>query len=907
MTSRPTPSAPLLAVTWRRLLLMHAALGVALLGLPACGGEALDETPQGIEEPPWTGGEVVPANRHAEDYPSLAARDNADVWVAWQEWNGVQDSIRMQLLTDAEGEGVEVHHSTTHLFGTAMARGADDVLHLAWCEQVEQGGWTIRGMQFAAAEAGELGVASQVERLVPETEGQTLSPRMAADADGRVLLVWQSLGVEGIALHGRLHADGEWGPVVDIGGSARNHWAPDVTSTSPGRFAVVWDAALDGDFDIYLARLTLGAAAELSVETRQRLTDSPRYEAHGAVAAAGERLYVAYEYAEENWGREGSVNKLDEALHFSRRIEVVAVEGEQVAPIAVPFQPGVSEGLKDGCEQPQLEIDGAGNLVMFFRGLTLPNNLHTPEDEDFEKYIELRDGAGVGWRSSIWFTFMTRYDGLSWSIPPQGKHQQALHGSEGRSDSPFALTLLKKGGVAYAVTGDSRRREEVEGEEGDLDPNWWKPMTTDSTLVTVGRLRKGEPPEALAVGAWQALPAWPGEAAGPTRPMVTRTLADGREVQLALGDLHRHTDLSRCSSNWDGPFEDTLRYGYDVGGLQFMAVTDHFEHMTSYDWWRSLAFMDAYDVSGRFANMRAYERADARSGHRNVVSGNAALPVISYRNQWQEGRDDGVASTPARLWAHFTGKDILTIPHTPAGMYERSASVFEWLAFNPEYDRVVEIFQAYRGSSEALDAPRAIPSSHPHHFSRTALDGGLHFGFIASSDHQSTYGAFAGAWVTEVDRHAVFEALHARRSFGSTTPMALWTSWDGVEMGTLRSAPPSATGRLEVEIDTFGLELALVELIVDGVVVDTREPSGSQASLVFEGEALGVPEGGAAYAYVRVRTAEGELGWTSPIRRGVVDEPDGPLGVDAFDEATGKALQSPYKGGARWRGAAAGR
>ena len=37
-------------------------------------------------------------------------------------------------------------------------------------------------------------------------------------------------------------------------------------------------------------------------------------------------------------------------------------------------------------------------------------------------------------------------------------------------------------------------------------------------------------------------------------------------------------------------------------------------------------------------------------------------------------------------------------------MSQSNPCVFEWLSFEPEYDRLVEIFQGYRGSSEAPDA-----------------------------------------------------------------------------------------------------------------------------------------------------------------------------------------------------------
>ncbi len=854
---------------------------------------------------------AVPANRYAEDYPSLAALSNADVWVLCQEWDGRRDTLSLGLLTEWEQEDrQQLYTSPTHVFGTAMARGLDDVLHVVWAEQLGQG-WALRELDVqAGATPGELGAVSAPRTLVAADSGNCSEPQLVSDEDGRLMLAWIAVHPGGLSLRAQAYVPGSgWGPAIDIASGSLDQWAPELINVEPGLFALAWDAALDGNFDIYLARLSVhesGASGpQVAIDSTQRVTDSPRYEAQPALAAAGDRLYLAYEVADEGWGREGSVNKLDEALHISRRLELVAIEGETLARLAVPFMEGVSKGLKDGCEQPQLQVDGNGNLVLFFRGLTLPDSLNNPDDSQFQQRVSQRNGAGVGWRTSIWFSFMSRFDGAQWLL--EGVHQRAVPGSNGRGDAPIVLTRLKQGGTAYAVVGDARERQAVEaqGTEGEVfSLNWWEPISTESTLVITGRLRKGAAVGSIPLGPGRPMPEWPTAWGGATEH-VTRELADGRSVELALGDLHRHSDLSRCSGNWDGPILEALRYGYAVGGLQFMAVTDHFEHMTRYDWWRSLAFMDLYDSPGRFVNFRAYERADAQTGHRNVISGSTILPMVAYRKEFLEGRDDARANSPDQLWRHFAGKDLLTIPHTPAGMYELSASVFDWLSFNPEYDRVVEIFQSYRGASEEFEGPRAIASSHPTRFARAALDGGLHFGFIASSDHQSTYGAFAGAWTTGLSRGEVFEALHSRRTFASTARMSLWADWDGVAMGEVQKTGPTESGRLSLEAQVFDREFALAELVVDGVVVETRELQGDRVELVFEGEALAVPATGAAYAYVRVRTTDGELGWTSPTRRGPdAKVPDGPLGVDAFDATTGPALQQPFKSSAQWGGGA---
>jgi hypothetical protein len=236
-------------------------------------------------------------------------------------------------------------------------------------------------------------------------------------------------------------------------------------------------------------------------------------------------------------------------------------------------------------------------------------------------------------------------------------------------------------------------------------------VTADATR-TGWRLMKRQPlAQPIALLPARPLPAPREPAPRPAPP--TRTGPDGATLQLALGDLHRHTDISRCSSNWDGPLGDALRYAYDVAPLDFLAITDHFDHMTKYDWWRTLAFVDAWDAAGRMATLRAYERTDMATGHRNVLSRDGGPPLVGYRYGYDPARDDGRADTPAELWPLLQGGQVLTIPHTPAGMLPSKPEVLDWSTFNPAFDRLVEVFQSYRGSSEAVDAPRAIPGLHP--------------------------------------------------------------------------------------------------------------------------------------------------------------------------------------------------
>jgi hypothetical protein len=532
------------------------------------------------------------------------------------------------------------------------------------------------------------------------------------------------------------------------------------------------------------------------------------------------------------------------------------------------------------CERPVVICESTGNLMVFFRGLPLPLSFDDPEDPEFRELLGDSDG-GKGWRTSIWFTYMTRYDGAEWGYG--GKHHVGLDGSQGRNDAPCAVAPLAGGGVAYAVVGDGRRvpnlpvGKRIKPDRMSSLTNWWRPVSGDPTDVTMAMVQKAPQRAPLPLATRRPVPPLrEGGAAPPATP--ARTLPDGRPVRVAFGDLHRHTDLSRCSSNWDGPIDDALRYARDVAPLDFLAITDHFEHMTAYDWWRSMSVVDAWDAPGSTVTLRAYERAAFDTGHRNVISGDEAPPLIGYPGFYSPTRDDGRARTIEELWAALAGRSVLTVPHTPAGMFPGNPSRFEWSGFDPAWDRLVEVFQGYRGSSEAVGEPRALPGLPRARYVRPNLDLGLHFGLVASSDHQSSDGSFAGAWITEHSRAGVFEALHDRRTFASTVRAALWVEWQGAPMGRSIQVEAGRPGTVLVEVDGFLRRLESVELIVDGAVAERRPVTGSVVRERFD---LDAPGAGTRYAYARVHFADGELMWSSPVRVtvGGWDGPDGPTGA----------------------------
>jgi hypothetical protein len=164
------------------------------------------------------------------------------------------------------------------------------------------------------------------------------------------------------------------------------------------------------------------------------------------------------------------------------------------------------------------------------------------------------------------------------------------------------------------------------------------------------------------------------------------------------------------------------------------------------------------------------------------------------------------------------------IPHHLA--YPKGMRGVNWEAFREDCTPVAEIYSEH-GNSEHDRGPfdffsHSMGGRQTANTARAALDAGLRFGFVGSSDNHAGFpGAYGeglmGALVRDFGRAGLLEAIRARRTYALTG--------DRIEVDfTVNGAPMGATidaGReLSVGFDVRGRdELEVVELVQDGRVV----------------------------------------------------------------------------------------
>ncbi len=257
-----------------------------------------------------------------------------------------------------------------------------------------------------------------------------------------------------------------------------------------------------------------------------------------------------------------------------------------------------------------------------------------------------------------------------------------------------------------------------------------------------------------------------------------------------------------------------FRYARDVSALDFYALTDHsreprrphegaHEHtrgLGSHVWDEYTAAVEAHDEPGRFVTLHAYEASFGSPwGHHNVY----------FRGQPGPLRYPERVSLPD-LWEALAVGEALTIPHH-TGKFPQPV---EWQPHDAERRRNIEIYSAH-GLSEAFDPrhPLAFEQSdftspatsvEGPQFAQDAWARGLALSTIAASDdHRAQPGkphwGLAAVYAEELTREAVFDALHARRTYGTTgARMLLDFSVGGIPMG--HRGGVTGAPRLDLEV-----------------------------------------------------------------------------------------------------------
>ena len=767
---------------------------------------------------------------YEDDYPSISAGQDGTLSVTWIAYREGADEVWLRQRQGGVWESLRrVTEEPGDLYGTDSAVDAQGRLWVVWSQR-DGARWHLKARWFDGPSRGPI-------EPITSGAGTHLFHRLVADSQGKLHLTWQGATDGRFQIYYRSRSDRSWSPQVQISDPASqksaNDWHPDVAVDSSGAAWVAWDTYDGGSYNVRLRRVREGRAGKVL-----RVTDTPRFHARPSVAVdARDRVWVAYELAGENWGKDtGFLFKGGTGLYESRDIRVLVYDGSGWLAPRQQVSHSVLPGVRRYLQTPRLLSDAAGRMWMIFRPRTLANRSES-------------DWAAAG----KWEVMASFYAGDHWS------EATVLPESVGRNGGPFDVAATGSGEVQVAWVTDQR----VWG-GGDYGP---KPGDHQVVVAEMANRLSERAPAAASLGAAGSAP----PARLPAEPREEEQVAEMRDYQLVLGgrtyriyrgDLHRHTDISRDGGG-DGSLFDSYRYMLDAAAMDFYLVTDHNSGDNhEYSWWRIEKSEDMFYLPQRFVTLFGYERSlNYPNGHRNIVFAERGhRPLPATREEWEN-------STGPVLYPYLRETGGIAISHTS---HTRMGT--DWRDNDPELEPIVEIFQGARTSAEHEGAPLApsedrealvAGSYRPLGFVWKAWEKGYKLSVQASSDHVSTHIAYAMVLAEDFTREGLLDAMKQRHTYGATSNILLdFRLRDGSDEYIHGDA--FATSNIPLLwVHVVGTNrIKEVAVVRDNLYVYRRDGEGERMEFTFMDADLSAGE---HYYYVRVEQVDGHVAWASPI------------------------------------------
>ncbi len=638
-----------------------------------------------------------------------------------------------------------------------------------------------------------------------------INHRVAVAPNGDLWFVWQGENKGQYDVFARsLMVDGTLGTIEQVSTTPAGDWRPAVSVNTHGDVCVAWDGFTGESFDVLCRWLKNDAWGPV-----RTVAGTTAFEGRPDVATDSQgKTWITWEEGATGWGRpfrgvEGPWNNVTDAygpVHRFRKLHVAAldVDGRLVPlPFPVPMpsfeRAATQENRRPGAtqlgvyyERPKLTVDASDRLWLTYRHFF---QKQAGLAEDTEHHVEYG-----------WGIYTRCLESTGWSAA----YSFDIHQRDGMQR--LASLPTEKGLLVAWATGRTDRRDD--------------PMPRG---IATGEVEHASGPAPLS------------DAASPRRLPETQAPVSNSsddaprgvaapDLDIYYGDLHRHTDLSLCFPFFDGSIEDAYRYAIEVGGLNFLGITDHTRDLNHGDalaqlWWRCVKEARRHELDGAFMPLFAFERSHRETDH-NVIS----------------LRDDRIQDFPPPLHTYWEdlGKDTFTIPHAP--FRDRT-----WDRQDDAHRPLAEIYQGCRDYDS---------QEHVH----KGLDKGYRIGFIASSDHLSTSASYACVWAPDGSREGIFRAMQARRTFGATTHIRLLFKAGEHWMGEVIESETVPAFTLRVA-GTAPLEL--IEVLHNGKVVQTLDTKGSkQFSTEFMPD---ITLRGDDYIYIHLRQKDGNRAWSSPI------------------------------------------
>lgn len=245
-------------------------------------------------------------------------------------------------------------------------------------------------------------------------------------------------------------------------------------------------------------------------------------------------------------------------------------------------------------------------------------------------------------------------------------------------------------------------------------------------------------------------------------------LAQAPPLRLFWGELHNHGMLSYDARNWGGCTmrpADAYWYARRIENLDFAAVTDHSMHngrltqqnMTEEEFIECQQAAKMRHDPGKFVTFTAVEQRCARGDTNTYFLNDDEVYYMKEK-----------PITVQEMWGFYRASPIVTIPH----LHPQIKRPERFDEIDPEKERLIEIHSNH-GRYEYHENQPLFPRKGMVEGNnvQAILARGHRLGIVAASDDHSGRPGIrdvTGIYATERTRPAIFEAMRARHTFGTT-------------------------------------------------------------------------------------------------------------------------------------------
>jgi hypothetical protein len=370
------------------------------------------------------------------------------------------------------------------------------------------------------------------------------------------------------------------------------------------------------------------------------------------------------------------------------------------------------------------------------------------------------------------------------------------------------------------------------------------------------------------------------------RSAPIRCFSDAQE-HLFWGLLHGESERVDSTEN----IESCLRHFRDEKAYNYFA-TSSFENQeeTPNEIWKTISQnVSEFNEDDRFTTFQGFQWMGnpKEEGLRQIV--------FPKETKTLPRKKDAKYSSLKKIYKAFNPKEIISIPCFTMG----KGFEYNFEEFNPEFERVVEIYNAW-GSSEctAKEGNRfPIKSPTKNGFQETAegsiqraLQNNHRFGFVAGGlDDRGVYAelyesdqiqytpGLTAIIAKEHSRESIADALYNRSCYATTGErMILGFSIAGHSMGKELNTSEKQGLLVNRHIAGYAAgttDLVAVEIVRNGQVIKTFNPKGYQFDFTYDDmeplEKVSIKPKDKSppfvYYYIRAIQKDGHTAWASPI------------------------------------------